>query len=549
MPNEIVSLGNNPPTGQQIAGMSAQEFFLLYPELWDEAAYLEAAHPGADPNSDKGLVNRSRKTGGTDPWANTWGAPGLTHFIRHGYAAGYEVQPLTAPNASTPKPQGNHESYGFDLGLFNVRSGAPGHEGELIESKARNALMQGGKPLGELFPELTQQITNAIPDELIRKNIEIHRQARIEQTRQEGIAGAGQRAPSQGAFSAADRDFTRGSEGALANAIGLQNVYEQSQLAGLNSQSDAIGRAAGIPLQQMQGAAGLTGAPKASLAEILMLGALAPPGVGLAVGLLGNNPIPANDGRGLTFHQNQGRQMALANLIAGGTQNTPNNPGYGVSAAQASALLNNPGYGVTPPVTPPAAMPAQPISAGGSNYTVPGGNFPAANSQNAAGPVGPGGTPGLAELADLIGQARTTQQAQVAPSAAGAAALLNNPGYGVPAPEVRAVTPPPIGGSFYSHSRYKENRRPEPHGMLDAVKALAIERWNYRDGMQAMENVLPSSDDDHIGPMAEDWQKKIGLGDGETISVIDFMGVTLKAMQELASEVEDLRKEIHYGKK
>ena len=484
MPNEIVSLGNNPPTGQQIAGMSAQEFFLLYPELWDEAAYLEAAHPGADPNSDKGLVNRSRETGGTDPWANTWGAPGLTHFIRHGYAAGYEVQPLTAPNASTPKPQGNHESYGFDLGLFNVRSGAPGHEGELIESKARNALMQGGKPLGELFPELTQQITNAIPDELIRKNIEIHRQARIEQTRQEGIAGAGQRAPSQGAFSAADRDFTRGSEGALANAIGLQNVYEQSQLAGLNSQSDAIGRAAGIPLQQMQGAAGLTGAPKASLAEILMLGALAPPGVGLAVGLLGNNPIPANDARGLTFQQKLGRQMALANLIAGGTQNTPNNPGYGV-------------------------------------YTVPGGNFAA--GRNAA--------------------------ASVAPSAAGAAALLNNPGYGVPAPEVRAVTPPPIGGSFYSHSRYKENRRPEPHGMLDAVKALAIERWNYRDGMQAMENVLPSSDDDHIGPMAEDWQKKIGLGDGETISVIDFMGVILKAMQELASEVEDLRKEIHYGKK
>ena len=41
----------------------------------------------------------------------------------------------------------------------------------------------------------------------------------------------------------------------------------------------------------------------------------------------------------------------------------------------------------------------------------------------------------------------------------------------------------------------------------------------------------------HIGPFAEDFQRLFGLGDGETISMVDAQGVALAAIQGLQERV------------
>lgn len=86
---------------------------------------------------------------------------------------------------------------------------------------------------------------------------------------------------------------------------------------------------------------------------------------------------------------------------------------------------------------------------------------------------------------------------------------------------------------FMSSKKVKENNRPV-HGVLDAVKSMPVEKWNYKKGA--------GDGQEHIGTYAEDFKAKTGLGNGREISVIDAIGVNMGAIKELAAEVESLRK-------
>ena len=91
--------------------------------------------------------------------------------------------------------------------------------------------------------------------------------------------------------------------------------------------------------------------------------------------------------------------------------------------------------------------------------------------------------------------------------------------------------PPYLDRGTISAKRLKEYKRPT-RSLLAAVEMLPVERWKYKKGV--------ADEGEHIGPYAEDFRELFGIGDGETINVIDALGVCLKAIQELSAKVNDL---------
>lgn len=69
----------------------------------------------------------------------------------------------------------------------------------------------------------------------------------------------------------------------------------------------------------------------------------------------------------------------------------------------------------------------------------------------------------------------------------------------------------------------------DPVEMLAAVESLPVTSWRYKQD---------KSGSLHVGPVAEDFQRVFGLGDGKTISSTDARGVTLAAIQGLNAKVE-----------
>jgi hypothetical protein len=92
-----------------------------------------------------------------------------------------------------------------------------------------------------------------------------------------------------------------------------------------------------------------------------------------------------------------------------------------------------------------------------------------------------------------------------------------------------------VAGAFMSSEEMKTDKTPV-YGILDAVKALKTEKWTYKPGR--------GDGGTHIGPYAEDWQAKTGLGDGQSINVIDALGVSLGSIKELAEEVAAMKKTV-----
>lgn len=82
-----------------------------------------------------------------------------------------------------------------------------------------------------------------------------------------------------------------------------------------------------------------------------------------------------------------------------------------------------------------------------------------------------------------------------------------------------------------SSEEYKEEKEPID-GALEAIESMPIEKWKYKEGI--------ADESEHIGPYAEDFQRATGMGNGKQISVIDGLGLTMKAIQELHEQVEDL---------
>lgn len=66
---------------------------------------------------------------------------------------------------------------------------------------------------------------------------------------------------------------------------------------------------------------------------------------------------------------------------------------------------------------------------------------------------------------------------------------------------------------------------------------MPVEQWKYKDGM--------GDGGEHIGPYAEDFQAATGKGDGATIPVVDAIGVTMKAVQELNQKVDKIAGKKH----
>lgn len=93
-----------------------------------------------------------------------------------------------------------------------------------------------------------------------------------------------------------------------------------------------------------------------------------------------------------------------------------------------------------------------------------------------------------------------------------------------------------MGMTMFSSRAVKEHKRPA-EDVLDKVLTLPVERWNYTPGH--------GDDADHIGPYAEDWARRFG-GSATRISVIDAIGVLLKAVQELTQKISQL--EIYISK-
>jgi len=90
------------------------------------------------------------------------------------------------------------------------------------------------------------------------------------------------------------------------------------------------------------------------------------------------------------------------------------------------------------------------------------------------------------------------------------------------------------GAALYmmSSKDAKENKRPVEGSALEAVEQMPVEQWKYKDGM--------GDGGEHIGPYAEDFQAATGKGDGATIPVVDAIGVTMKAVQELNQKVDKI---------
>ncbi|MPZ36694.1 MAG: tail fiber domain-containing protein [Rhizobiales bacterium] len=92
------------------------------------------------------------------------------------------------------------------------------------------------------------------------------------------------------------------------------------------------------------------------------------------------------------------------------------------------------------------------------------------------------------------------------------------------------------GLTYFSTKKAKTNRKPSAEGSsLKAVEAMPVEEFNYKPEAVAMGlgDAGP-----HVGPMAEDFAKTTGKGDGTTIKVQDAIGVALGAVKDLSAKVD-----------
>lgn len=80
----------------------------------------------------------------------------------------------------------------------------------------------------------------------------------------------------------------------------------------------------------------------------------------------------------------------------------------------------------------------------------------------------------------------------------------------------------------------------EDRDLARAVMETPVRRWAYT------EDHRPPGDygEDHIGPMAEDFQAATGLGTGKSINLIDANGVLLGALRHALKRIEVLEKQV-----
>lgn len=76
----------------------------------------------------------------------------------------------------------------------------------------------------------------------------------------------------------------------------------------------------------------------------------------------------------------------------------------------------------------------------------------------------------------------------------------------------------------------KTDKRKVPEGeALGAIRKMPVETWRYKPGQ--------GDGGEHIGAYAEDFSAATGKGDGKSISIIDAIGLTMRAVQDLDRKV------------
>lgn len=92
--------------------------------------------------------------------------------------------------------------------------------------------------------------------------------------------------------------------------------------------------------------------------------------------------------------------------------------------------------------------------------------------------------------------------------------------------------------AMMSSEEYKENKTPIKDGeAADKIKNMRIEKWDYKDGI--------ADESTHVGPYAEEFKETFGTeGDGKSIKFQDAIGITMKAVQDLAKNMDMLEKMI-----
>lgn len=88
-----------------------------------------------------------------------------------------------------------------------------------------------------------------------------------------------------------------------------------------------------------------------------------------------------------------------------------------------------------------------------------------------------------------------------------------------------------MGAMMLSSKDFKEDKQ-DVEGALDAIEKMPVEKWKYKDGI--------ADGAEHVGPYAEDFQAATGLGDGKSINIVDGIGLTMKAVQELSQKVDQV---------
>jgi hypothetical protein len=71
----------------------------------------------------------------------------------------------------------------------------------------------------------------------------------------------------------------------------------------------------------------------------------------------------------------------------------------------------------------------------------------------------------------------------------------------------------------------------DPMAVLAKVADLPVQGWRYK---------VEDASTRHIGPVAEDFQRLFGLGDGESIGTVDANGVALAAIQGLVHKMDQM---------
>lgn len=99
-------------------------------------------------------------------------------------------------------------------------------------------------------------------------------------------------------------------------------------------------------------------------------------------------------------------------------------------------------------------------------------------------------------------------------------------------------------GMMMSSKDVKTDKKPvSGKKAVAAVEGMPVERWKYKPGTPATDAEYGSGPE-HIGPYAQDFKRETGMGDGQTINVIDAIGVNMAATKQLAKDVKALQKTI-----